>query len=172
MRWTAALADEKVVRRFEALVRSVRGHDWWTGAIVRSGHGRFWIGRTNDGRGDVVAAHRFAFALGHGLEALMGAEAVMHLCDEPLCQRSDHLAAGTRAENCRAWMARRHDIGSPHRDCRGRLARSRMIRDAVRDGGDVTAVIDAGVSWRDLERPPLLGLEVVSTLAGVPAAPD
>ena len=64
------LASEVLVDRFRAKQRVLPGSDclWWAGAISRNaGHGRFWLGT-----GRVVVAHRFAFALAEGLDALTG----------------------------------------------------------------------------------------------------
>ncbi|MDR1213741.1 MAG: DUF4326 domain-containing protein [Propionibacteriaceae bacterium] len=161
--WRAALDDPRVVRRFLGLVRIGLDHDWWAGAMMRSGHGRFWVGCDRDGRDLVVAAHRFAFALAHGADAVVAAEVVMHWCDEALCQRPVHLVAGTRSFNQEQWALRRHDLGSPFRDSRDRLSRASAIRDAVRAGADVQAVIDAGVPEADRSSPTLPGLEVTDS---------
>lgn len=100
------VASEVLVARFQAKLRLLPGSDclWWTGAISRNaGHGRFWLGT-----GRVVVAHRFAFALAEGLDALVGVEVLAHACDNPLCQRigAGHVVASTRAQNQIDWVAR------------------------------------------------------------------
>lgn len=82
--WEAALSSEAVRDRWADKVVLVPGSDcvFWVGAISGRGHGRFWIGPDR-----VVIAHRFAFALTHGLEALEAAPLLGHRCDNPLCQR-------------------------------------------------------------------------------------
>lgn len=146
----AAIANDRVRARYWAKVTRTGSHWWFTGAIMRSGHGRFWVGR--DGHRDVVVlAHRFGFALEHGFGALLETPVLRHSCDEALCQRSDHLvAAADDYANRIDWLLRRHRIGSPLRDVRGRAGRARAIRGAVLAGEDVSAVMAAGMS--DLDR--------------------
>lgn len=147
----AAIADDAVRVRYWAKVeRTSTSHWWFTGAIMRSGHGRFWIGR--DGHRDVVVlAHRFGFALSHGIGALLEAPVLRHGCDEALCQRSDHLVpASDDHDNRIDWLLRRHRIGSPLRDVRGSAGRAHAIRAAVLAGEDVAEAMSAGMS--DLDR--------------------
>jgi len=70
----AALADPARLTLYRAKTVTVPGNDclWWTGALSgRSdrtdggGHGRFWFAP-----GRVIIAHRFAYAVMHGIEAL------------------------------------------------------------------------------------------------------
>lgn len=147
----AAIADEGVRARYWAKVaRTSSSHWWYTGAIMRSGHGRFWVGR-DDPRDVVVLAHRFGFALAHGIGALLEAPVLRHDCDEALCQHPDHLVPATDDHDNRIdWLLRRHRIGSPLRDVRGRAGRARAIRAAVLAGHEVSAVMEAGMS--DLDR--------------------
>jgi hypothetical protein len=79
-----AVNDPATVERFRSKVVQVPGSQclWWTGAVSGRGHGRFWFGR-----GRVVIAHRFAFALAYGVEALDQVRVLGHRCDNPLCQR-------------------------------------------------------------------------------------
>ena len=102
----ADLASEVLVGRFRAKLRVLPGSDcvWWAGAISRNaGHGRFWLGPRR-----AVVAHRFAFALAEGFEALVGVEVLAHECDNPLCQRvgPGHVVASTRTRNQIDWIAR------------------------------------------------------------------
>ena len=84
----AAVADEETVARFRAKVLAVPGMDCliFTGAVSGRGHGRFWLGHA-DHRDIVVIAHRFAFALEHGIDSLLAVPVLGHRCDNPLCQR-------------------------------------------------------------------------------------
>lgn len=61
------LGDPDVLARYAAKVVTVPGSDcgWWTGAVSGRGHGRFWFPPRR-----VIIAHRFAFAMVHGVEAL------------------------------------------------------------------------------------------------------
>jgi hypothetical protein len=72
----AALADPARLTLYRSKIVTVPGNDclWWTGAVSgRSdrtdggGHGRFWFAP-----GRVIIAHRFAYAVMHGIEALRG----------------------------------------------------------------------------------------------------
>lgn len=67
----AAVRDAEVVSRWRAKTVRVPGSGclWWTGAVSGRGHGRFWLGE-----GRVVIAHRFAYALARGAQALEGVE--------------------------------------------------------------------------------------------------
>ena len=127
----AACASPEVVARYWAKVVQVKGSDcrWWTGAVSGRGHGRFWLAP-----GRVVVAHRFAFALVHGVSALAAVEVLGHRCDNPLCQRvgAGHVVASSYVENRREWAARRDVTGSPLGDARGARRRARELRDLAR----------------------------------------
>ena len=99
---------------------------WWTGAVSGRGHGRFWFGC-----GRVVIAHRFAFALAYGVEALDQVRVLGHRCDNPLCQRVGlgHVVASSAALNRREWAIRRLLAGNPLADPRGPRRRARELRD-------------------------------------------
>lgn len=146
----AALGDPNVRRRYEQKVVRTATHWWWVGAVMKSGHGRFWLGQS--GSADVVVlAHRFGYALTHGLDALNQAPVLEHDCDEALCQNPRCLIpSNDNAQNHEDWRIRRHRIGSPLRDIRGPAGRAKAIRAALLEGGDVNAAIAAGVS--DLDR--------------------
>lgn len=148
----AALADPMVLARYRAKVTLVPGSEclWWTGAVAgRSdrehtdggGHGRFWYAR-----GRVIIAHRFAFAIMHGVEALEAARLLGHRCDNPLCQRigPEHVMVSSAARNRREWALRRNQPDSPLADPRGPRRRARELRDMVRE--------DPALVAADLER--------------------
>ena len=103
--------------------------DWWVGAISGRGHGRFWVGP-----GHVVIAHRFAFAMTYGLEALDLAPLLGHRCDNPLCQRigDGHVVVSTARENRREWVQRRNLVDSPLADPRGSRSRAEVLRSLTR----------------------------------------
>lgn len=68
----SAVADPVRVERWRAKTVRVPGSEcrWWTGAVSGRGHGRFWIG------GHVVIAHRFAWAITHGVQSLGACQVV------------------------------------------------------------------------------------------------
>jgi hypothetical protein len=131
----AAVADEDTVARFRTKIRVVPGSPcrWWSHAVSGRGHGRFWLG-TVGGRDVVVIAHRFAWALEFGVDALQQVPVLGHRCDNPLCQRigPGHVEASTAWRNRQEWVMRRDTIGGALRDARGARGRARALRDAVR----------------------------------------
>ena len=110
---------------------------YWTGAISGAGHGRYWVADQK-----VVIAHRFAYALVHGLEnlpALLG-----HRCDNPLCQRisPEHVVPSSPHQNRAEWVIRRDILNGPLADPRGPRGRAQALRDLARtDPAFVTADI-------------------------------
>ena len=131
--------SQRAVARWRAKAVSVAGSEclWWTGAVSGRGHGRFWLSS-----GRVVVAHRFAFALTHGVAAAAEVQVLGHRCDNPLCQRvgPGHVVASSYLENRREWAIRRQQTGSPLGDPRGSRRRSRELRDLARiDPNLVTA---------------------------------
>jgi hypothetical protein len=136
-----AVVDAETVARFRAKIKVVPGSQclWWDAAVSGRGHGRFWLA-TVQGRDVVVIAHRFAWALKFGVDALDKVPVLGHRCDNPLCQRigPGHVVASSPWLNRREWALRRHTIGGPLRDTRGARGRARALRDAVRR--DPTAV--------------------------------
>ncbi|QDQ99540.1 hypothetical protein FO059_18140 (plasmid) [Tomitella fengzijianii] len=128
----------------------------FTGAIADDGgYGRFWYG-SHPRR--VVRAHRYALAQASGGHLPAGVVA-MHLCDNPICVRAyacgggealarygplagAHVVAGTQRDNL-ALMARKGRAGTTSLTRAQRTARSRALRDAVRNGWDADAVAAA-----------------------------
>lgn len=134
-----ALEDPGVVARFVARIVTVPGSEcsWWTGAVSGRGHGRFWLAP-----GRVMIAHRFAFAMVCGVDALAKTRILGHRCDNPLCQRigPGHVVASSAVQNRREWASRRRLAGNPLNDPRGPRRRARALRDLARsDPGAVAA---------------------------------
>lgn len=137
------------IGRFEnKIVRNpAPGGCWyWTGAIGDDGYGRFWI-RRPDEPVRMIRANRYAVALDSG--RLAAEVLTLHGCDEPMCVRPGHphVVTGTQAENL-ATMGRRGRGGGtgfrhglPDRITRTR--RSRLIRDALRQGWNHVALTQA-----------------------------
>lgn len=145
--------------RFEAkVVRGGSGECWpWLGALTSHGHGRYWLTRRTlaglDGQAHrqdlVVIAHRFGYALAHGVEVLAAAAVLAHACDEPWCQNPAHVEPSTHGQNHHDWSTRRWHPRSPLRDTRGQHGRALAVRAAARTGGDIGAAKAAGVSNLD-----------------------
>ena len=150
----AALDNARVVNRYLASICKApmsRGCLVWTGALSGKGHGRFWLGK-----GRVVIAHRFGYALAHGAEALLKADLISHLCDEPVCQLPEHLVIGSTASNTLEGHERRHGVGSPLRDTRGARGRAVALRDAARHApSTLNQVAEAGRPLLDVLQTPL-----------------
>lgn len=102
-----AVRDQDVIDRYDSKVARLPGVGCWffTGAIHPHGHGRFWVGTYRDAHGAsrdaVVIAHRFAWALRHGIDALTAAPVLAHTCDEASCQNPDH---PTVSSNAATWL--------------------------------------------------------------------
>lgn len=152
------VTDSRVVARWESLISSASlaaGCRVWTGAISGAGHGRFWLGTDEIGRDVVMIAHRFGYAVTHGLKALQETQVIRHLCDEPSCQLPKHWAAGTIADNTIEWANRRVVPGSPLRDVRGSRGRAEALRAAALTGVDLNEVALAGMPVGDQLQEPL-----------------
>ena len=143
----AAITDPAVLARYRAKVATVPGSEclWWTGAVAgRSdrertdggGHGRFWYAP-----GRVIIAHRFAFAVMNGVDALAEARLLGHRCHNPLCQRisRDHVVESSAAQNRREWSVQRRLPYSPLADPRGPRRRARELRDLAREDPQLVA---------------------------------
>lgn len=153
----AALLDDLVIARYRGHIHphpTPSGCWIWTGALSGAGHGRFWLSSAG-GRGHVIVAHRFGYALRHGLDELTTTAAIRHRCDEPFCQNTDHMLAGTIAENTSEWAIRRNNPGSPLRDTRGPLGRAQAIRAAALNGDDLVAALGEGAPPNDRYQRPL-----------------
>lgn len=153
------LTEAETRRFWQYVVKGPGDRDcWiWVGAIADDGYGRFWTQR--NGRSRVLRPHRVAFALATGVD-LRQVPVVEHfVCDNPVCvhaggDRFDHLAGGTQADNL-ARMARRGRGGGTPLMVRNRAAtraelaaKSRALRDAVRDGWDLDR-IERALQQRD-----------------------
>lgn len=147
----AVLGDSAVVARYWEKIWVVPGTTclWWTGAVSGRGHGRFWLTATTPGQGRVMIAHRFAYALAHGVDALAEATMLGHECDNPLCQNVEHIEPSTAALNAHDWAVRRHRRRGPLQDRRGSLERALAVRAAILEGRDVTAILEAGDPHRE-----------------------
>ncbi|MGW4603741.1 HNH endonuclease [Streptomyces sp. NPDC004532] len=96
---------EDVDGRFDrSIVRPLETDCWiWTGAVINSGYGIFWL------RGKKkITAHRYAF-----MRANSGVTppVVRHACDVKLCVNPEHLTAGTNRDNSADMVSRRRMNG-------------------------------------------------------------
>jgi hypothetical protein len=136
-----------VLTRYRAKVATVPDSEclWWTGAVAgRSqrertdggGHGRFWYAP-----GRVNIAHRFAFPVMHGVDALAQPRLLGHRCHNRLCQRiaPEHVVLSSAAQNRLEWSVQRRLPYSPLADLRGRRRRARELRDLAREDPQLVA---------------------------------
>lgn len=107
---------------------------WWTGAISGRGHGRVFLGRDHTGRPHAIIAHRLAYALEHGVDALLNAPVLGHRCDNPLCQRvgAGHVSISSASGNRREYFARRILAGTLLDAPNGSLHQARTTRARLR----------------------------------------
>lgn len=149
------LTEKDRARFFAKVVRGPAPGDCaiWVGAISEDGYGRFSIRR--DGRQITVSAHRLAYAMAYDAD-LSTVPVVEHaVCDNPICVRasgdplSDHLRASTQAANLARMGSRGRGGGAPlayrwrSTDRASLAARSRRLRDAVKDGWDTDRIAAA-----------------------------
>jgi hypothetical protein len=89
----------------------------------------------------VIIAHRFAFAVMNGVDALAQARLLGHRCHNPLCQRiaPDHVVASSAAQNRHEWAVQRRLPFSPLADPRGPRRRARELRDLAREDPQLVA---------------------------------
>ena len=139
--WQALAGDAEARARYCGKVywRGPGQCAFFLGALSSGGHGRFRAG-TRQAVADrpaslVVPAHVYGYVLSRGIprpDPVTGLfPVVRHRCDEPSCQATGHLAAGSPAENIRDYLARRRDPYSPLNDRRGPRGRSVAIRNAI-----------------------------------------
>ncbi|MBO3146352.1 hypothetical protein GZ176_11730 [Dermatophilus congolensis] len=145
---SAAIRCEKTIKRFYShclTIPAVSPCLWFIGAISGRGHGRFWIGK-----GCVVIAHRFAWALAYGDVSIAATPQLAHQCDNPLCVNVAHLDPADTITNTQQWSKRRLMWSGPLADPRGARARAIAIRDGLRNGTPLRTLLDEGAN--DLER--------------------
>ena len=125
----------------------------WTGAISGKGHGRFQIADQRLTRADgttvrrtyVVIAHRFGYAALHGVDALLDVPLLAHSCDNPLCQNPRCWRESNHRANGQDYAHRRDLVRGALADTRGARGRARAVRDAARDGAEISEAVLAGL---------------------------
>lgn len=150
-----AVADTVIVQRYWSHIKTGRGDEcWlWTGAISGKGHGRFQIADQHitqpDGsarrRTYVVIAHRFGYAALHGVDALLDVPLLAHQCDNPLCQNPRCWRESNHRANGQDYGRRRDTVRGALADTRGARGRARAVRDAARDGAEISEAVLAGL---------------------------
>ncbi|MDV6320706.1 HNH endonuclease signature motif containing protein, partial [Chromohalobacter sp. HP20-39] len=85
------VTDNEFLRKFGARIKRSLYCWEWTGGRTGNGYGACRV----DGKN--VGAHVASYVAAHG--PLAAGMCVMHVCDNPLCVRPDHLQAGSLADN-------------------------------------------------------------------------
>ena len=154
---TLVVGDAAEQRRFwKHVVRGPGERDCWiyAAAVSDDGYGRFWVSR--NGRQKVVRPHRYALAIELGRPLNADEVALHEVCDNPICVRASsetlgrpHVVLGTQAQNLAGMGAKGRGGGRGQTwhwygpDRAARAARSRALREAVRNGWDDGKVQDA-----------------------------
>jgi len=97
---------EREARFWSRVRKGAPGDCWeWTAGRHRQGYGQFWTpGSGPEGRGQMLLAHRVAYAYTHG--ACPAELDVLHACDNTACCNPAHLRLGTHLDNMRDAVAR------------------------------------------------------------------
>jgi len=77
----------------------------WTGTLDYHGYGRFKL------QGKMQLAHRYAWTLKHG--PVPDGMCVLHHCDNPPCNRPDHMFLGTQLDNIADRVAKERNRRGP-----------------------------------------------------------
>ncbi len=150
-------------RFWSKTVRRENGCIEWTGALTKSGYGKFMTEGGPDGKQLTHVASRWAYAQANG--GIPQWMYVLHLCDNPRCVNPEHLTVGDQKENIRQATERgRRSRGSAHHRSKLDEARVKEIRarHANGEGGQSLArvfcvsrgcieAIVAGRTWKHVE---------------------
>lgn len=120
----------------------------WTRTLCEWGYGRVRVPVALGGR--LVRAHRVAWELQYG-EIPPGMH-VLHKCDNPACQRGDHLFLGTNDDNVRDKVAKgRQARGAALKpELRARGERNGSARLTENDVREIRARVAAGERQSDM----------------------
>lgn len=91
----------------KAVIREEYGECWiWTAAVTAKGYGKFYVGKTEDGKPDIRLAHRVSFEHFKG-EAIIPTFIVDHECSHKGCVRPEHLTQVGGVRNLQLASQRR-----------------------------------------------------------------
>ena len=91
-------------QRFWAKVNKTDTCWLWTAVVTHNGYGKFFIGKTPEGKPILAYAHRWIYEQVHGPVAK--GLTIDHLCHNRACVNVDHLEPVTQAENVRRAASR------------------------------------------------------------------
>lgn len=91
----------------KAIIREEFGECWvWTGSVTEKGYGKFYVGKTADGRKETRLAHRVSFE--HFKQELIRPGYIVdHECSHKGCVRPDHLVQVSNIRNLKLASERR-----------------------------------------------------------------
>jgi hypothetical protein len=137
--------------KFWARVSVSNGCWLWTGPVDSRGYGHLaWQGKN-------ARAHRVAFELDHG-QIPKGAghhgNVVMHVCDNKLCCKPEHLVLGTQADNMADMKAkgRRKLINAGAKNGRAKLTPGQVQAIRADNRGKRTIAPEYGISPAQVQR--------------------
>lgn len=125
--------------RLEECVDKTGANGCWEWTEKTQCHGGY--GRFSFGRGNLVRAHRLAYALANG--PIADELVIRHQCDNPKCCNPSHLIVGTQLENVRDAISRGRNSPPPvHRGSSHPKATlsDQQIRDIRAEAGTYTAL--------------------------------
>ncbi len=93
----------------------------------------------------MVIAHRFGYAVLHGIDALLQVPLLAHQCDNPLCQNPRCWRESNHRANSQDYGRRRDVVRGALADTRGARGRARAVRDAARNGAAISEAVLAGM---------------------------
>jgi hypothetical protein len=121
------MTDNEFLRKFGSRIKRSLYCWEWTGGRTGNGYGACRV----DGKN--IGAHIASYVAANG--PLAPGMCVMHVCDNPLCVRPDHLEAGTDADNMND-KTRKGRAASGERNGRAKLSEKQVaeIRDLLKKG--------------------------------------
>lgn len=107
----------KLVERFEKYIAHEpnTGCWLWTGAMTKSGYGRFIVSIPGS-KAITKRAHRVSFELYKN--KIPNGMFVLHKCDIPACVNPDHLFLGTHTDNIRDSVKKKRNFNSKKTHCK------------------------------------------------------
>ena len=81
----------------------------------------------------------------HGVDALLDVPLLAHQCDNPLCQNPRCWRESNHRANGQDYGRRRDIVRGALADTRGARGRARAVRDAARDGAEISEAVLAGL---------------------------
>ena len=88
----------------------------WEGAVLSTGYGQVYIGRSPGGKKVRERAHRFEWMKRNG--PIPKGMLIRHTCDNPICYNIEHLEIGTQQDNMNDMHSRGRNHNSNKTHCK------------------------------------------------------